>query len=141
AFGLFLAVEVELDDALDPASADHYRHPDIEVLDAVLPGQPGGAGQDPLLVAPIGLGHRDRRARPRMEGRAGPQEIDDLGETVASSVLVIVITKACGQCCLIAAPTSPTTLVLMPTRSSRLMPGLRGTPAVTMTTSAPLIAA
>jgi hypothetical protein len=29
------------------------------------------------------------------------------------------------------------TLALMPTRSSRLMPGLRGTPAVTITTSAP----
>ena len=32
------------------------------------------------------------------------------------------------------------TLRLMPSRSSRLMPGLRGTPAVTITTSAPAIA-
>src|SRR5205807_7569115 len=54
-FGLLLAVEADLDDALDPAGADHHRHPDIEVLDAVLSGQPRGAGQHPLLVAQIGL--------------------------------------------------------------------------------------
>ena len=35
------------------------------------------------------------------------------------------------------APTCSITLRLMPSRSSRLMPGLRGTPAVTMQTSAP----
>src|SRR6266498_615200 len=46
--GLFLAFQVELDDALDPAGADHHRHADIEILDAVLAGQPGGARQDPL---------------------------------------------------------------------------------------------
>ena len=61
-------------------------------------------------------------------------------QTIASSGFVIVITKASGAFALMPAPTSPTTFVLMPIRSSRLMPGLRGTPAVTMTTSAPLIA-
>src|SRR5437660_11952807 len=85
-FGLLLAVEADLDDALDPAGADYHRHADIEVLDAVLPGQPGGAGQDPLLVAQIGLGHRDRRACRGVEGRAGLQEIDDLGATVAGAL-------------------------------------------------------
>ena len=37
----------------------------------------------------------------------------------------------------IVLPTAAITLALMPTRSSRVMPGLRGTPAVTITTSAP----
>ena len=61
-------------------------------------------------------------------------------QTMASSGLVMQITKALGQFFLMPSPTDCMTLVLMPSRSSRLMPGLRGTPAVTMTTSAPLIA-
>ena len=51
------------------------------------------------------------------------------------------MTKASGACVLMPSPTASITLRLMPSRSSRLMPGLRGTPAVTMTTSAPAIAA
>jgi hypothetical protein len=39
------------------------------------------------------------------------------------------------------SPTDFMTLRLMPRRSSRLMPGLRGTPAVTMQTSAPAMSA
>ena len=61
-------------------------------------------------------------------------------QTMASSGLVMQMTKALGQCFLMPSPTACMTLVLMSSRSSRLMPGLRGTPAVTMTTSAPLIA-
>ena len=57
--------------------------------------------------------------------------------TIASSGLVMQITKASGACALIPAPTDSITFRLMPSRSSRLMPGLRGTPAVTITTSAP----
>ena len=60
---------------------------------------------------------------------------------MASSGLVMQITKALGQYCLMPAPTCSMTLVLVPIRSSRLMPGLRGTPAVTITTSASLMAA
>ena len=45
------------------------------------------------------------------------------------------ITKAFGQYFLMPAPTWRITLVLMPIKSSRLIPGLRGTPAVTITTS------
>ena len=47
------------------------------------------------------------------------------------------MTKALGAYFLMPAPTWSMTLRLMPSRSSRLMPGLRGTPAVTMQTSAP----
>ena len=47
------------------------------------------------------------------------------------------ITKAPGALFLMPSPTAFITLRLMPSRSSRLMPGLRGTPAVTMTTSEP----
>ncbi len=49
--------------------------------------------------------------------------------------------RASGACCLMPAPTAAMTLRLMPSRSSRLMPGLRGTPAVTMTTSEPAASA
>ena len=61
--------------------------------------------------------------------------------TMASSGLVMQMTKAFGAYLLMPAPTCSMTLRLMPSRSSRLMPGLRGTPAVTITTSAPSIAA
>jgi hypothetical protein len=51
------------------------------------------------------------------------------------------ITKASGAYCLMPPPTASMTFRLMPMRSSRLMPGLRGTPAVTITTSAPAMSA
>ena len=53
--------------------------------------------------------------------------------TIASSGLAMLITKALGQCCLMLAATSFMIFRLMSSRSSRLMPGLRGTPAVMMT--------
>ena len=56
--------------------------------------------------------------------------------TMASSGLVMQMTKALGAYFLMPAPTCSITLRLMPSRSSRLMPGLRGTPAVTMHTGA-----
>src|SRR3977135_1193356 len=87
---LLVALEVELDDALDAAAADHHRHPNIEVLDAVLAGQPGGARQHSLLVAPTGPAPPDRRARRRIEPRAGLQEIDDLGAAVAGALQDLV---------------------------------------------------
>ena len=61
--------------------------------------------------------------------------------TMASSGLVMQITSALGAYFLMPAPTCSMTLRLMPMRSSRLMPGLRGTPAVTMQTLAPSISA
>ena len=60
--------------------------------------------------------------------------------TMASSGLVMQITNAPGAYFLMPEPTCSITLRLMPSRSSRLMPGLRGTPAVTMQTLAPSIA-
>ena len=60
--------------------------------------------------------------------------------TIASSGLVMQITKALGAYFLMPAPTLSITFRLMPSRSSRLMPGLRGTPAVTMHTAAPSMA-
>ena len=47
---------------------------------------------------------------------------------MASSGLVMQITKAPGACALIPSPTAFITFRLMPSRSSRLIPGLRGTP-------------
>ncbi len=61
-------------------------------------------------------------------------------QTMASSGLVMQMTKASGAYFLMPAPTCSITFRLISSRSSRLMPGLRGTPAVTMTTSAPEIA-
>ena len=74
----------------------------------------------------------------RLAGR--PQNFCS-AHTMASSGLVMQMTNASGAWVLIPAATAPMTLRLMPSRSSRLIPGLRGTPAVTMTTSAPAIAA
>ena len=51
------------------------------------------------------------------------------------------MTKAPGAYSRMPAPTWFITLVLIESRSSRLMPGLRGTPAVTITTSAPSMGA
>ncbi len=56
---------------------------------------------------------------------------------MTSSGLVMTMTKAFGAYLPMASPTVLQTPLLMPIRSSRLMPGLRGMPAVTMTTSAP----
>ena len=53
-------------------------------------------------------------------------------QTIASSGLVMQMTNAFGAYFPMFAPTCFITLVLMPIRSSRLMPGLRGTPAVTI---------
>ena len=53
----------------------------------------------------------------------------------------MTMTKALGAYFLMPAPAWSITLMLMPSRSSRLMPGLRGTPAVMMITSAPSISA
>src|SRR5438874_8190320 len=51
--GLLVAIELQFDNALDAAAADHHRHADIEVLDGILASEPRGAGQDALLVAQI----------------------------------------------------------------------------------------
>ena len=60
-----------------------------------------------------------------------------IAQTIASSGLVMTMTKACGAYFLMLSPTLLITAALVAIRSSRLMPGLRGMPAVTMTTSAP----
>src|SRR3984957_11880173 len=54
------AVELDFDDALDTLAADHHRHADIEILDAVFAVEPGGGRQHALLVAPIAFRHSDR---------------------------------------------------------------------------------
>ncbi len=58
-------------------------------------------------------------------------------QTITSSGLVMQMTKAFGAYCLMPAPTLVMTFRFTVSRSSRLIPGWRGTPAVTMTTSAP----
>ncbi len=57
--------------------------------------------------------------------------------TIASSGFEMTITNASGQCFFRFSPTLRMILRLIASRSSRDMPGLRGTPAVMMTTSAP----
>ena len=62
-------------------------------------------------------------------------------QTMASKGLVMQITKAPGALFLIPSPTAFMTFRLMPKRSSRLIPGFLGTPAVTIITSASLMSA
>ena len=57
--------------------------------------------------------------------------------TMASSGLETTITKRVRRMLLDVLRDGLTIFALMPIRSSRLMPGLRATPAVTMQTSAP----
>ena len=64
-----------------------------------------------------------------------------IAQTIASSGLVMTMTKASGAYCLMLPPTLLMTSALVAIRSSRLMPGLRGMPAVTITTSAPSMSA
>ncbi len=61
--------------------------------------------------------------------------------TITSSGLVMTMTNASGQWSRMPAATSAMTPAFLASRSSRLMPGWRGKPAVTITTSAPAIAA
>ena len=65
-FCLGRVVELDLDDPLDAAGAEHARHADVEIVDAVLAGEMRGAGQDALLVLQEALGHRDRAGRRRV---------------------------------------------------------------------------
>ena len=84
--GLLVRVHLDLDHLLDAACADDHRHADIEVVDPVLAGQVGGAGQQPALVLEIALGHLDGRGRRRVEGRAGLQQRHDLRTAVAGAL-------------------------------------------------------
>src|SRR5262249_28931209 len=81
-----LAGEVDLDDPLYTLAPNHDRHADIHVLHTVFAVEIGGAGQDALLVAQVAFGHRDRGCGRRIEGRAGLQQIDDLGAAIAGPV-------------------------------------------------------
>ena len=60
--------------------------------------------------------------------------------TITSSGFVMQITKALGQCAFMPSATWPMTPAFLASRSSRLMPGMRGKPAVTITTSDPAMA-
>ena len=60
--------------------------------------------------------------------------------TMTSSGLVMQMTKAPGACSLMPVATWPMTPAFLDSRSSRDIPGMRGKPAVTITTSAPAMA-
>lgn len=64
--------------------------------------------------------------------------IDRIGYLCQPSGLVVQITKAAGQCSRMALATVLMILEFTVSRSSRDIPSLRGTPAVIITTSAPL---
>src|SRR3984957_931627 len=55
------------------------------VVDAILPGQMGRAGQHAALILQIGFGPSDCCSGRRVEGRAGLQQIDDLAAAFASA--------------------------------------------------------
>src|SRR3546814_304756 len=62
----------------DPTSTEHYRYADNEVVNAIVARQIGGAGQNPLLVLQICLGHFNTAGGRRIESRSGLQQADDL---------------------------------------------------------------
>ena len=61
--------------------------------------------------------------------------------TIASSGLEMTMMKEFGAYVLIPSATCDMIFELTPIRSSRLIPGFRGSPAVTMTTSEPAMSA
>src|SRR3546814_16147278 len=69
---------LDFDNLLDATSTDHYRYADIEVVNAIFARQIGGAGQNPLLVLQICLGHFNTAGGRRIESRSGLQKADDL---------------------------------------------------------------
>ena len=79
-------VELDLDDLLHAVGADHHRHADVHVLHAVLAVEVGGAGQHAALVLEVALGHRDGGGGRRIEGRAGPEQGDDLAAAPARAL-------------------------------------------------------
>ena len=70
---------------------------------------------------------------------AGRPDFSCITATMTSSGLVMTITNASGAWVLIPSATWPITSAFLASRSSRDMPGMRGKPAVTITTSAPAI--
>src|SRR5437868_4730243 len=71
-------VQLDLDDPLDAAGAEHDRHSDEQVLDAVLALEVCRAGQDPLAVEQDRVEHLHHPGRGGVEGRAGLEQVDDL---------------------------------------------------------------
>ncbi len=69
------SIELDLEDALHAAGADHHRHADEEPLTPYWPVEQRRAGEDPLAVAEVGLGHGDGRDRRGVEGGAGAQQL------------------------------------------------------------------
>src|SRR6185369_17809515 len=76
--GLFVGVELDLDDLLDAPAAELDRHTDVEPLGAVLAVQVGRAGQDLLLVLEDRLHHLHRGGGRRGVGAARLEEGHDL---------------------------------------------------------------
>src|SRR3546814_20624459 len=81
-FGFFFfkqktAYEMRISDwSSDMCSSDLYRYADIEVVNAIFARQIGGAGQNPLLVLQICLGHFNTAGGRRIESRSGLQQAD-----------------------------------------------------------------
>jgi len=68
---------------------------------------------------------------------AGRPDFCCITQTIASNGLVMTMTNASGQCALMPSATCAMTPAFFATRSSRDIPGMRGKPAVTITTSEP----
>ena len=72
--------------------------------------------------------------------RAGKPSLTRASETIESSGFVTTITIASGDPSRMYSATEAITLPLVSSRSERLIPGLRGSPAVTMKRSEPCVA-
>src|SRR5689334_18034742 len=92
----FRAVERNFDDALDALAADHHRHADVKILDAVFAVEPGRGRHHALLVEKVALRHRDGRRSRRIERRARLEQIDDLRAAVRGALDDLVDTRLRG---------------------------------------------
>src|SRR5690606_20150257 len=84
--GSLLGGKLDLDDLLEPLAAELTRHPEEETLHAVLALQPGGAGEDTLLVLDDRLRHLHGARGGRVVGGAGLEVLHDLGPPIPGAL-------------------------------------------------------
>src|SRR5512140_2586554 len=77
--GCLIGRQLQLDDPLEAAGPEHHRDAHVEALDPVLAFEERGARENLLLVLEDRVDHLDRGGRGRVIGRAGLEEVDDLG--------------------------------------------------------------
>src|SRR6185437_11160672 len=84
--GAFLVVQRDLEHLLEAARAEPAGHAHVEAVEPVLTPKEGGAREHPLLIVDDGVDHLAHGRGRRVVGRAGLEQLDDLGAAVAGAL-------------------------------------------------------